>query len=80
MSKFRSAGDADLYVSDVHAEPTFDFERHEMSSITCGVDVIDLPTSLKRPVNIAVYGHPRLGSTLIGNSGRHVIDVIRQLF
>jgi len=53
------AGDADLYVSDVHSEPTFDFENHELSSITCGVDMVDLPTSLKRPVNIAVYGHPR---------------------
>ena len=47
-------------MSDVHSEPTFDFENHELSSITCGVDMVDLPTSLKRPVNIAVYGHPRL--------------------
>jgi len=53
------AGDADLYVSDIHSEPTFDFENHELSSITCGLDTVDLPPSLKRPVNIAVYGHPR---------------------
>jgi len=53
------AGDADLYVSDVHSEPTFDFDNHELSSFTCGLDTVDLPTFLKRPVNIAVYGHPR---------------------
>merc|ERR1711879_547479 len=34
-------------------------ENHELSSITCGLDTVDLPPSLKRPVNIAVYGHPR---------------------
>merc|ERR1719367_2679331 len=52
-------GDADLYIADVTNErPTFMFDEHLLSSTTCGVDVVDIPTSFARPVHIGVYGHP----------------------
>ncbi len=54
-----SEGDADLYVSDVHTNPTFEFEEHVSSSATCGVDTVALPPTMGRPINIAVYGYPR---------------------
>ena len=54
------AGDADLYVAGEEEErPTFLFERHYMSSTTCGRDVLAIPHYLPRPVHIGVYGHPR---------------------
>jgi hypothetical protein len=54
-----SEGDADLFVSDIHAEPTYDFDNHELTSGTCGLDVVYLTKDLQRPINIAVYGNPR---------------------
>ena len=59
-------GDADLYVSDNTVEhPTFELEEHAMSSWTCGVDTILIPTSFGRPINIGVYGHPRFDLRLL---------------
>ena len=52
-------GDADLYIADADNErPTFMFDEHDLSSTTCGQDTVDIPASFRRPVNIAVYGHP----------------------
>lgn len=51
-------GDADLYISQVSVTPTFDVEGYCLHSATCGVDVIDIPSSFARPVGIGVYGHP----------------------
>ena len=33
-------------------------EDYAYSSATCGDERIDIKSSFKRPVNIAVYGHP----------------------
>lgn len=54
------AGDADLYVAGEEEErPTYLFERHYMSSTTCGRDMLAIPSYFPRPVHIGVYGHPR---------------------
>lgn len=57
-------GDADLYVGEDGIEPTFDLDRHSLQSITCGEDIVEVPTHFKRPVNIGVYGHPSHESSL----------------
>ena len=33
-------------------------EEYAMSSASCGLEKIDITRSFKRPINIAVYGHP----------------------
>ena len=33
-------------------------EEYAMSSASCGLEKIDIKRSFKRPINIAVYGHP----------------------
>ena len=63
-------------MSDVHSEPTFDFEKHELSSITCGLDTVDLPPSLKRPVNIAVYGHPRFNLIFPSSVTLNIVTIV----
>ncbi|XP_041350887.1 UPF0669 protein C6orf120 homolog [Gigantopelta aegis] len=49
-------GDADLFVSDKTLRPSYD--DFELQSVTCGRDVVDIPSSFKRPVGVSVYGHP----------------------
>ena len=49
-------GDTDLYLSDKTLHP--DFENYELQSVTCGDDEVIIPLSFKRPVGVAVYGHP----------------------
>lgn len=51
-------GDADLYVSYITHKPTYDIENHDFQSVTCGLDHIKLSSDDKRPLAIAVYGHP----------------------
>ena len=43
----------------VKEHPTFELDEHVMSSWTCGLDKVFIPTSFGRPINIGVYGHPR---------------------
>ena len=33
-------------------------EEYAISSASCGLEKIDINRSFKRPINIAVYGHP----------------------
>ena len=49
-------GDADLYVSDKTGSP--DYEDFTQESVTCGLDVVEIPASYSRPVGIGVYGYP----------------------
>ena len=49
-------GDADLYVSDKTGSP--DFEDFTQESVTCGLDVVEIPASYNRPVGIGIYGYP----------------------
>ncbi|XP_067824621.1 UPF0669 protein C6orf120 homolog isoform X2 [Heptranchias perlo] len=54
-------GDADLYVSDSTLHPSFD--EYELQSATCGRDSVAVPADFRRPVGIAVYGHPSQAET-----------------
>lgn len=48
-------GDADLYVSEQISEPNF--ENYNLSSTTCGLDAVVIPSSFKRPTYVSIYGH-----------------------
>ncbi|KAG7298607.1 hypothetical protein JYU34_018257 [Plutella xylostella] len=50
------SGDADLYVSDT-TRPSYETDRNNFSSITCGPDVVQVPTDFPRPIGIGVFGH-----------------------
>lgn len=50
------SGDTDLYISDKTLKPTYD--NNELSSATCGEEVIDIPAAFNRPVAIGIYGYP----------------------
>jgi len=63
-------GDADLYVSSDVDQPTFNLEEHTISSFTCGEDRVEISKFMRRPINIAVYGHPRYPSS------KYSLDVI----
>ncbi|KAJ9583017.1 hypothetical protein L9F63_022633 [Diploptera punctata] len=52
-----SSGDADLYVSQEVARPTYEPDNNDLQSTTCGLDTVFIPSSFKRPVGIGVYGH-----------------------
>lgn len=63
-------GDADLYVSSDVEQPTYQLEEHTMSSFTCGEDRVEISKFMQRPINIAVYGHPRYPAS------KYSLDVI----
>ena len=48
-------GDADLYVSSA---PGPNYSSYDFKSTTYGDEVIDITSSVKRPVYIGVFGHP----------------------
>lgn len=49
-------GDVDLYVSGLTLHPSF-FE-YELKSDSCGIDVVDIHSTMNRPVGIGLYAHP----------------------
>ena len=49
----------DLYISDSVRHPTFEFDAHDASSASCGLDVVEVTREVDKPVYIGVYGHPR---------------------
>ncbi|CAG2240701.1 UPF0669 protein C6orf120 homolog,UPF0669 protein v1g209471 [Mytilus edulis] len=49
-------GDADLYISDNTLSPNF--EDYVIQSNTCGMEEVEIPSTMKRPVGIGIYGHP----------------------
>jgi len=53
------SGDADLYVSETHLKPSFEPDQFDFSSTTCGLDSVDIPRAIPRPLGVSVYGHPR---------------------
>ncbi|KHN85448.1 UPF0669 protein -like protein [Toxocara canis] len=57
------SGDADLYLSYTTKRPGVGVQEHDMLSMTCGLDVLDVPQSAKRPVHLGVYGHPSKSET-----------------
>ena len=48
-------GDADIYVSQDSLKP--DFDDYDLKSVTCGEDVVTIPSYYKRPIGISVFGH-----------------------
>ncbi|XP_047518879.1 UPF0669 protein C6orf120 homolog [Pieris napi] len=50
------SGDADLYVAD-NLRPSYEFGKHNFSSISFGVDIVKIPADFPRPIGIGVYGH-----------------------
>jgi len=53
------SGDPDIYISEGgNTNPSFMPEEYAISSASCGLEKIDINRSFKRPINIAVYGHP----------------------
>lgn len=48
-------GDADLYISESTIHP--DYINYDISSATCGKDIVTIPSTFKRPTGIGVYGH-----------------------
>uniref|UniRef100_A0A2C9L121 CUB domain-containing protein n=1 Tax=Biomphalaria glabrata TaxID=6526 RepID=A0A2C9L121_BIOGL len=49
-------GDVDIYVSTEVQHP--DYSNYDLKSETCGLDVIQIPSTMSRPVYIALFGHP----------------------
>lgn len=58
--KFKNcrSGDADLYISERIAKPDYEPEKYDLHSASCGIDIVYIPNSFKRPIGIGVYGHP----------------------
>ncbi|CAH0698411.1 unnamed protein product [Spodoptera exigua] len=50
------SGDADLYVSDT-IRPSYEVDKNNFSSITCGLDSVLIPSDFPRPIGIGVFGH-----------------------
>ncbi|XP_045781533.1 UPF0669 protein C6orf120 homolog [Maniola jurtina] len=48
-------GDADLYVSD-SVRPSYEIDRNNFSSATCGNDLVNIPPDFPRPIGIGVFG------------------------
>ncbi len=53
-------GDADLYASPTHINPKPSSDSHEISSVSCGMDMLSLIMSPSlRKYSLGVYGHVR---------------------
>lgn len=50
-------GDADLYISQYLSHPSYVLSEYCLHSASCGQDRIDIPSTFKRPIGVAVYGH-----------------------
>lgn len=57
MSFHYREGDADLYVSAEIPEPTYELDKYDLYSASCGLDVVYIPHGFKRPLGVGVYGH-----------------------
>jgi hypothetical protein len=78
-------GDVDLYVSGHTQQPSFD--DYELKSDSCGVDVVDIHSTMTRPVGIGLYAHPyyhscayRLDITVISESEYDEYEELFQMF
>lgn len=49
-------GDVDLYMSSTTLHPTF-FD-YDLKSETCGLDIVDVPSTMSRPIGIGIFAHP----------------------
>ncbi|XP_015790684.1 UPF0669 protein C6orf120 homolog [Tetranychus urticae] len=51
-------GDADLYIAKDRVKPTVDLESYQLQSVSCGIDIVDIPDNFGPDFTIGVYGHP----------------------
>ncbi|XP_053204732.1 UPF0669 protein C6orf120 homolog [Panonychus citri] len=51
-------GDADLYIAKDRVKPTTELETHQLQSVSCGIDIVDIPDNFSPEFTIGVYGHP----------------------
>lgn len=51
-------GDCDIYVAKGKSPPTVEVEGHQLQSVTCGLDIVDVPDNFGNEMTIGVYGHP----------------------
>lgn len=49
-------GDADLYVAD-HLRPSYEIDRNNFSSTSCGHDIVNVAADFPRPIGIGIFGH-----------------------
>lgn len=49
-------GDADIYISESDPHPSE--ENYDGKSFTCGVDSVEVSSTMKRPISVSVFGHP----------------------
>uniref|UniRef100_A0A914RPC3 Uncharacterized protein n=1 Tax=Parascaris equorum TaxID=6256 RepID=A0A914RPC3_PAREQ len=63
--KFRMCNSFEWFLLRVLAikRPGVGVHEHDMLSTTCGLDVLDVPQSTKRPAHLGVYGHPSKSET-----------------
>jgi hypothetical protein len=46
-----------LYISQYLLHPSYNLSEYCLHSASCGQDRIDIPSSFKRPIGVAVYAH-----------------------
>ncbi|XP_076464549.1 UPF0669 protein C6orf120 homolog [Babylonia areolata] len=56
LELFSLKGDVDIYVSGLTLTPSF--SDYELKSESCGVDTVDIHSTMNRPVGIGIYAHP----------------------
>lgn len=47
-----------MYTTDKNHKPTYEPDKYDLHSATCGIDTVEIPKNFKRPVGIGIYGHP----------------------
>lgn len=72
LSSHYRTGDADFYISTTVEKPTFEPDTYDVQSASCGIDVVHIPESFKRPVHISVYGHPAAETSV------YILDVVHR--
>lgn len=53
-------------------KPTYEPDTYDVQSASCGIDVVHIPESFKRPVHISVYGHPAAETSV------YILDVVHR--
>jgi len=57
LEMISTEGDADIYVAYSTLSPEYD--NYEMKSVTCGVDEVEIESTMKRPIGIGIFGYPQ---------------------
>ncbi|XP_044763650.1 UPF0669 protein C6orf120 homolog [Coccinella septempunctata] len=63
LTLYSPDGDADMYIAENSKVPTYEPEKYDLHSATCGEDAIEIPKSFKRPIIIGIYGNSMYETT-----------------